>query len=41
MKIFLIGNGCRESALEWNFQEHGHTVYMAPGNGGSTNPLPT
>ncbi|MBN2567547.1 phosphoribosylamine--glycine ligase [Candidatus Woesearchaeota archaeon] len=35
--ILIVGSGGRESALEWKLNEEGHTVWTAPGNGGSTN----
>jgi phosphoribosylamine---glycine ligase len=37
MKVLVIGSGGREHALSWHLQREGHTVLVAPGNGGTAN----
>lgn len=38
-KILIVGSGGREDALEDILTKEGHKVYVAPGNGGSSNPV--
>ncbi|MDD6087904.1 MAG: phosphoribosylamine--glycine ligase [Desulfovibrionaceae bacterium] len=35
MRLLIIGSGGREHALAWRFHRAGHTVFCAPGNGGT------
>lgn len=40
MKILILGNGGRESALSWKFSKDGHLVETLPGNGGTSTLVP-
>ncbi len=35
VRILVIGSGGREHALVWKLRQSGHTVFAAPGNGGT------